>query len=143
VAGGFEDYALANQSTRTRLPVESFYVQAAYLLTGERVASRGMVKPLRPFDLRRGKLGPGAWEVAFRYNWLDLGNQVFTAGLADPNLWTNRLYTTDLGVSWYWNQYIRVLFDWQHAEFGSPVVYRPGALQKTSDLFLIRFQIWF
>jgi phosphate-selective porin OprO/OprP len=125
------------------LPIESFYVQAAYLLTGERVASRGMVKPLRPFDLRPGRFGLGAWEVAFRYNELGLGRQVFTAGLADPNLWTNRLFTTDVVINWYWNQHIRVLFDWQHAGFGTPVTYRPGGLAGTSDLFLLRFQLWF
>jgi phosphate-selective porin OprO/OprP len=140
---GYEEYARAPSPARTRVPVESFYVQAAYLLTGERVSMRGMVKPLHPFDLRKGKFGPGAWEVAFRYSLLDLGSQVFTSGLADPNLWTNRLYATDLGLSWYWNEYIRLLFDWQHAGFGSPVLARPGFLQKRSDMFLMRFQIWF
>lgn len=141
---GFEDYDLANTPTRrTRVPIGSYYVQAAYFLTGERVASRGMVKPRRPFDLRKGRFGPGAWEVAFRYNSLDLGKQVFTAGLADPTLWTDRLYTTDIGINWYWNQYIRVLFDWQHAGFGSQVIYRPGGFARTSDLFLLRIQIWF
>jgi phosphate-selective porin OprO/OprP len=140
---GYQDYSLTGSLARTRLPVESFYVQAAYLLTGEQVASRGMVRPRRPFDLRRGKFGPGAWEVAARYSRLDLGSQVFTRGLADPNVWTNRLSTVDLGLNWYLNSYLRVLFDWQYAAFGSPVVYRPGGLQKTSDLFLIRFQIDF
>lgn len=141
---GFQDYALAGRpNTRTHLPIESYYLQAAYLLTGERVASRGLVKPRHPFDLRKGKFGLGAWEVAGRYSLLTLGNQVFADGLADPDLWTNRLYATDLGINWYWNQYIRVLFNWQHAEFGSPVLFRPGGLQKNSDLFLIRFQIWF
>jgi phosphate-selective porin OprO/OprP len=81
------------------LPIETFYVQAAYLLTGERVASRGMVKPLRPFDLRPGRFGLGAWEVAFRYSGLSLGCQVFTAGLAEPNLWTNQVFATDVGIS--------------------------------------------
>jgi phosphate-selective porin OprO/OprP len=141
---GFQDYALRNQTnSRVHLPIESFYVQAAYLLTGERVASRGMVKPLRPFDLRPGRFGLGAWEVAFRYSGLSLGRQVFTAGLADPNLWTNQVFTTDVGISWYWNQHIRVLFDWQHAGFGTPVTYRPGGFARTSDLFLLRFQVWF
>lgn len=141
--GGFEDYALTGQSTRTSVPVESFYVQAAYLLTGERVASRGLVKPYHPFDLRPGRFGVGAWELAMRFSQLGLGNQVFTGGLADPNLWTNRLFTTDLGINWYWNQYIRVLVNWQHAEFGSPVIYQPGSRQKTSDMFILRFQLWF
>ncbi len=55
---GFQGYALRNQTnSQVHLPIESFYVQAAYLLTGERVASRGMFKPLRPFDLRPGRFG--------------------------------------------------------------------------------------
>ncbi len=141
---GFQNYALTNQlATRTRVPIDGFYVQAAYLLTGEHAASRNLVQPLKPFDPRKGRWGPGAWEIAARYSDLRLGNQVFTGGLADPSIWTNQLYATDLGLSWYWNQYFRILFDWQHAGFGSPVLYRPGALQKTSDLFLIRFQIFF
>jgi hypothetical protein len=81
--------------------------------------------------------------VFARYSDLRLGPQVFTAGLADPNLWINRLFVTDLGINWYWNQYIRVLFDWQHARFGTPVVYAPGAFARTSDLFIVRFEIWF
>ena len=32
---------------------------------------------------------------------------------------------------------------WEHAEFGSPVLYRPGARQLTSDLFLFRLQLRF
>ncbi len=141
---GFQDYALANHtSSRVHLPIESFYVQASYFLTGERLASRGRVTPLRSFDLRPGRFGLGAWEVFARYSYLDLGQQVFTAGLADPNLWTDRLFVTDLGINWYWNPYIHVLFDWQHAGFGSPVVYAPGGFARTSDLFMTRFEIWF
>ncbi len=140
---GFEDYALANATTRVHLPIESFYVQASYFLTGERMASRGRVKPLRAFDLRPGRFGMGAWEVVFRYADLDIGRQVFTAGLADPNDWTNRLFVTDLGINWYWNAYIHVLFDWQHAGFGSPVLYRPGGFAGTSNLLMLRFEVWF
>ena len=141
---GFQDYALRNQTnSRVRLPIESFYVQASYFLTGERMASRGRVKPLRSFDLRQGRFGPGAWEVFARYADLSLGPQVFSAGLADPNDWTNQLFLTDLGVNWYWNAYVRVMFDWQHAGFGSPVLDRPGGFARTSDLFMLRFQVWF
>ncbi len=141
---GFQDYALANHTdNRVHLPIESFYVQTSYFLTGERMASRGRVTPLRPFDLRPGRFGPGAWEPFFRFSDLSIGKQVFTAGLADPNEWTNRLFTTDVGINWYWNSYLHVMFDWQHAGFGSPVVYRPGGLARTSDLFMLRFEIWF
>ena len=62
---GFDSYALANQSYRTRVPVESFYMMAGYFLTGETVSSRGVLKPLHNFDVRPGK---SAW---VRSSWLD------------------------------------------------------------------------
>ncbi|HEX8202068.1 MAG TPA: porin [Isosphaeraceae bacterium] len=142
---GFQDYALTNNlRRRTNLPVESFYVQAGYFLTGETVSGRGALKPLRPFDLRPGKGGgPGAIELAGRYSYLDVGRNVFTDGLADPALWSNRAYLTDLGVNWYWNQYIKVYFDWEHSEFGDPVLFAPNRKQLTSDVFWVRFQVYF
>lgn len=141
---GFQDYARANDlANRIHLPIQSFYVEAGYFLTGETVAGRGPVRPLRDFDLRPGRRGPGAWEVVGRYNLLDLGDQVFTAGLSDPGLWTDRLETIDVGFNWYWTQYVKLAFVWEHAEFSDPVLYRPGARQRTSDLFLVRFQFRF
>ncbi len=132
-----------NQSNQTRIPVESFYVMAGYFLTGETVSSRGVVKPLRNFDLRPGKRGLGAIELAARYNYLNIGRQVFTAGLADPNLWTNQLYTVDAGVNWYWTQYIKVYLGWQHAGFGNEVLFAPERFHSSSDQYWMRFQIFF
>jgi len=143
-ASGSQDYALtSNPTLRTRLPVDSFYVQAGYLLTGETRSSAGIVKPLRPFDLREGKRGPGAWEVVGRYNYLDIGNQVFTAGLSDPNNSANRVSMTDLGFNWHMTQYMKLYFDWQHAAYNEPVIFAPGKRQTTSDMFLVRFQLYF
>jgi phosphate-selective porin OprO/OprP len=90
-----------------------------------------------------GKVGPGAVALIGRYNPLNIGHQVFTSGLADPNLWTNQLYTVDLGVNWYWTQYIKVYIGWQHAGFGNPVLYAPNRWQLTSDQFWLRFQLFF
>lgn len=141
---GFQDYALANNlNNRTRLPIDSFYVQAGYFLTGETVSQRGSVKPLRPFDLRKGKRGPGAWELTGRYNYLSVGREVFSNGLADQNLWTNNLYLTDVGLNWSWNQYLKMYFTWEHAGFGNPVSFAPGRLQATSDMFWVRWQLYF
>jgi hypothetical protein len=36
---------------------------------------------------------------------------------------------------------VKVALFWVRAEFGDPVLYAPGARQKTSDLFLLRFQV--
>lgn len=141
---GFSTYATNSSNlSRVKVPIESYYVAFGYFLTGETLERRGPIKPLRPFDLRPGKLGPGAFELQGRFSSLNMGQQVFTGGLADQNLWTNHLVTTELGLSWYLNEYAKVYLDWEHALFGDPVLYRPGALQKTSDLFWLRFQIFF
>lgn len=142
--GGFATYATGSSNlSRVKVPIESYYVSFGYFLTGETLERRGPVKPLRPFDLRPGKFGLGAWELQGRFSSLNMGQQVFTGGLADQNLWTNHLYTTDLGVSWYLNEYAKIYLDWEHAVFGDPVLFRPGGLQKTSDLFWLRFQVFF
>ncbi len=141
---GTQQYALANNlSQRTRVPIDSFYVQAGYFVTGETVGFRNVVNPIKNFDIRPDHFGTGAIELTARYNYLGIGPQVFAGGFADPNQWSRSLYTTDLGVNWYWSQNIKWYFDWQHSEFGTPVTFAPGREQKTSDLFMARFQIFF
>ncbi len=141
---GYQDYALSTSlASHDRIGVESYYVQAGYFITGETVSGRNIVKPLKDFDIRKGKDGPGAIELAARINALNLSKNIFSSGLADGNLWTNNLYTTDVGFNWYLNQYVKVYFDWQHAVFGNNVRYNATSRQKTSDLFLLRFQLYF
>ena len=143
-SGGFQDYATAaNPFNRTHLGVQGFYAQAGYFITGEQVSGRGQVRPICNFDLRPGKGGIGAIELASRYSYLDIDNQIFSRGLVDPTLWTNRAGLIDVGVNWYWSQYIKVYFGWQHAEFGSPVRVDPGRSQLNNDMLLLRFQIYF
>ena len=141
---GFQDYALANNlSNRTNLPVQSYYVQAGYFITGETVTNRNIVRPIKNFGFNKGEFGLGAIELTGRYNYLNLGQQVFTSGLADPNLWSNSVYTTDVGANWYLTQYTKVMLTWEHAEFGSPVQFAPGRRQINSDTFWFRFQLFF
>ena len=141
---GFQDYSLSSSlGNKTHLGVQSFYVQAGYLLTGETRSSIGIVKPNAPFDIRKGVRGPGAWELVGRYQRMDIGNQVFTNGLADPNNSANGLYLTDAGFNWHMTQYLKLYFEWEHAVFNQPVLYNVGKRQSTSDMFLVRFQLFF
>ena len=141
---GNQDYALSSAyQYRYRVPIQSFYLQSSYLLTGETRSSIGIVKPLRPFDLRKGQFGTGALEPFFRFEFLDVGSQVFTDGLADKNQWANRVYQTWVGMNWHMTQYMKVYCGWNHAEFNQPVIYAPGHSQRTSDLFMLRFQLYF
>src|SRR5262249_39275407 len=89
IEGGHESYALGTTGPRTRLPINGWFVQGASLLRAEPIRDRPTIQPLPPFDLREGRFGLGAWEVTARYSQLDLDARVFTAGLADPMLWTN------------------------------------------------------
>lgn len=140
---GFTTYAFANSmGQRTQVPVNSFYVQAGYLLTGETRSSVGIVKPRHPVSFKRDS-GLGAWEVSARYQLLDIGNNVFTAGFADPNQWTDRIQAVDVGLNWHLTQYAKMYFMWEHTMFGAPVDFAPGRQQLTSDLFLLRFQLFF
>ena len=141
---GYQDYALSTSlAAHNRVGVESFYIQGGYFITGETVSGRNVVKPLRDFDVRKGKLGPGAVELTGRFNALNLSRNVFNAGLADPNLWSNNLYTTDAGFNWYLTQYFKVYFTWEHAVFGQPVQSNAVNQQKTNDLLWFRFQLYF
>ena len=144
---GFNEYAVG-QGPSVRVPTNGYFVQAAYLITGETIRERTVIDPINRFDLRPGKFGLGAIEPHARYSEMFLGRQVFTDGLADPNLWTNNVQLIDVGVNWYLNKFVKVYFDWEHAIFASPVlaaVTPSGAalFHNTSDMFWLRFQFYY
>jgi phosphate-selective porin OprO/OprP len=140
---GNNDFALSSGGALpVHVPVSGFFVQAAYLVTGESRERLGLIAPLHPFDIRKGKRGPGALELQARYSTLNIGNQVFTGGLADPNLWANRIELIDAGFNWYLNKYTKFYFDWEYAIFNQPVYDRPGGFQSTNSLFWLRLQIY-
>jgi phosphate-selective porin OprO/OprP len=146
---GSQNYAFNTSREFQRvIPVQSWYVQAGYFLTGETVSARGAVAPYRPFDLRKGKFGMGAWEAQARYSYLDISQSIFSSGLSDPNLYTNELYTYDVGFNWYLTQYVKFSFEYERAQFDNPTLFRTlpdgtALRQCHSDMFLMRTQIFF
>ena len=143
--GGYGNYSSGRNAMSTKVPFEGYMAQASYFLTGEQITRRvNIVRPLHDFRIRKGKItGSGAVEVYARYSYLNLGKDVFAAGLADPNLWSNSASTIDLGLNWYLNFYTKIYLDWQHSEFGRPVTTRPGGWERAADLFWLRFQLFF
>src|SRR5262249_301877 len=67
------------------VPVFGYDVTLSRFLTGETVENRSTVVPLRP--ITRDGSGRGALEMFGRYSKLRLGDEIFTAGLANPNDW--------------------------------------------------------
>ncbi len=142
--GGFQDYATSTSGPRTHVPQTGYFAQAYYFLTGEQIKRRVDVKPKRNFTIRNCRItGPGAIELHARYAYFNIGRDVFSAGLADPNLWTNQVEATDIGVNWYPNQYTKIYFDWQHSVFGNTVFNGPCAFKKEGNLVWLRFQLFF
>lgn len=119
--------------------VEGAYVQVSMFLTGEHrvylrdIGGFGRVRPLEPFYfVPRGgfgsglgnMLGRGAWEVAARYDYLDLNSPAFgaipavrgVAGSAAAALpMTGFEHDVDLGLNWYLNSNVKVQWDYIHA----------------------------
>ncbi len=142
---GYGGYASAANPNEVRVPFGGFFVAAGYFLTGEHVERRTRVKPLRslvPVD-KDDERGFGAWELAGRVSQLTAGESVFAGGFANPALWSNKATTVELGLNWYLNEYTKISTFWLHGEFGSPVQYRPGDFQKSTDLFWTRCQLYF
>lgn len=87
---------------------DGFYVYATWFLTGEtrpfRNGNFDRVKPRNPL----GKGGAGAFELALRYDRLDLSD---TPVLARAG---NRSESLTFGLNWYLNPYSKLLFNWVH-----------------------------
>ncbi|HUW99697.1 MAG TPA: porin [Phycisphaerae bacterium] len=110
-----------------------YYVQAGYFLTGETrpyKKSEGIfdrVKPLKPYT----QGGPGAWEVAGRFSYLDLDDDRIDGG---------KLWDYTLGLNWYLNNNVRLMWNY----IRSRVDVGPGADTRASaDIFMMRAQVDF
>jgi phosphate-selective porin OprO/OprP len=142
---GFGDYATPTQLTSTRVPFGGFYVSSGYFLTGEEIQRRSRLYPLRPLlpTSKTQKRGIGAWEVVGRFSELTLGDEVFTAGFADRAAWSNSASTTEVGLNWYWNEYIKWYAFWLHGKFGDPVLGADGQYHDDVNMLWLRCQLYF
>ncbi len=147
--GGIKE-GFGHLNSKNSVPVDfnGWHVTASYFLTGEQVTRRvNMVKPLRDFNfnfLKPGeKFSPGAVEVFARYSALDISQNMFTGGFADPNLWSSHVHEVDVGLNWYLNFYTRVYLDWNFDAYSTPIVSGPGRFSSTTDLFWLRLQVFF
>ncbi len=85
------------------------YVFVAYTLTGEHVPyerTHGTIGRLEPFEnfylFNRCKGGWGAWQVAFRYSYLDLTDADIRGGIE---------HDATFALNWYWTPHSKVQFN--------------------------------
>ncbi len=138
-------YASPLLGTAADVPISAFYLTGAYFLTGEHVDRRAMVVPRRPLFPTRSdqQRGLGAWELVGRFSQLTLGRSLFDAGLADATRWANSASTYELGVNWYWNEYMKIYAFYLRGQFDDPVRYSPIDVRDSVDMFWLRFQLYY
>ncbi len=131
------------------------YIQCGYFLTGEHAAylkQAGVfdynVVPFTPFfgTGRRGRLmGWGAWELAFRWSYVDMAlknldpaNQLSGSSGPPPSPALGILNESTVGVNWWWNRFTRVQFNWIRS-----MPNHIGSGLAPFDIYGTRFQVEF
>ncbi|MCK6460980.1 MAG: hypothetical protein L6Q95_13940 [Planctomycetes bacterium] len=83
-----------------------FYVEVGYFLRGGRVSysreKKALDRPNIEDRFHAGGSGAGAWQIAVRYDSVDLSDSGVTGGLQEA---------ITLGVNWYWNPNMRVMLN--------------------------------
>jgi len=131
------------------------YAQCGWMLTGESIGylkQAGVldynVVPYSPFfgTGRAGRIGGwGAWEVAFRWSYVDLSgtnvnpaNQIANVPGPPPVPNAGVYNASTVGVNWWWNRFTRVQFNWIR-----PMPNYVGYGLAPFDIFGTRFQVEF
>lgn len=130
---------VAKGGRRASLHDSGYFLQASYVLTGERASYTGVV-PRRAFDPKEGKWG--AFELAARYSRLDIDGAAFRGGFADPASSAQSAGELTLGVNWYFNPLVKLQLNYARTEFDHGIKFGSTTLGH-EDVFLSRFQIAF
>ena len=124
---------------RAALSDSGYFLQASYVLTGEKASYTGVV-PRHNFDPKQGKFG--AVELAARYSRLDFDPEAFHGGFADPAASARSAGEFTFGVNWYFNPLVKLQLNYAHTEFNRALKFGTEKLDH-EDVFLSRFQVAF
>ncbi len=135
------------------VPIDGYYVMATYLLTGEqRHEYSEQIAPLRPFDPHEPIASPGAWELVFRADRMEVGQQAFAGAAAvqlasstsATNQSSNEAFETTTGLNWYLCKWARAQLNWEHANFANPIkIGNMKTALSEEDALYTRFQVIF
>jgi phosphate-selective porin OprO/OprP len=125
-------------ATHATLANDAWQLTGSWVLTGEEASYKGVVKPNHPFAIDGD--GWGAFELVARVGELDVDDDAFPL-FADPSLSATRARTWGLGLNWYLNQNLKLVFNHVRTNFdaGAPA----GADRDDETLFFSRVQVAF
>lgn len=116
---------------------QGWMVQASYVLTGEAASYKGLV-PTKNLDPFAGTWG--AWEVALRGSQLDVDDQTFEIGFADPARSADEAKQFTVGINWYLNPNAKFVLNYDRTWFDGGAA---NGDRHTEDLVVGRVQLVF
>ncbi len=127
--GEYGHLAIDRFGTASTVKFDGFYGFASFFLTGEsRPFKNGLVdrlKPIADFDPQKGNWG--AFELAARYDQLDLTDKGFSPLNRKARSWTG-------AFNWYLNGNVKLLFNYiRFSGQNSPLVVAPVAVNGTTE----------
>jgi phosphate-selective porin OprO/OprP len=129
---------LAAGATRDELSNDAWQLTASWVLTGEDASYRGVAKPAHPFAID-GE-GWGAFELVGRYGELDIDDDAFPV-FADPNAAASFARSWAIGLNWYLNSNLKVVFNHVRTDFDGGAA--AGADRPDEEIFFSRVQVAF
>jgi phosphate-selective porin OprO/OprP len=113
-----------------------YYGYATYMVTGEtRPFKGGNFDRVKPFK-ELGNGGLGAFEIALRYDHIDLGDTPVIARAG------NKASSVTAGVNWYFNPYAKLMFNWVRF-WGDNTPLDPIGPKTKGDAFATRLHLDF
>ncbi|WP_214096302.1 OprO/OprP family phosphate-selective porin [Candidatus Methylacidithermus pantelleriae] len=156
------EYVVSRQAvSRPSLPLaedvqnEAWGVQGVYTLTGEPFTYKDGLTPKHPFHPWTAEGGWGAWQLVARYDELWIDPDAFQGGklsLADPDTNGRWAKAWRVGLNWYWDQNVKVMFQFAHTDFDRDVLLgiptgtgtaNASRKTQTENAFLMRWQLRF
>ena len=116
-----------------------WYVTVSYWLTGEsrpynhKLGAFGRVKPKKSF-WGAGETGAGAWQIAYRFSFIDLESGDLTGGEQG---------THTIGANWHWNPNTRVMFNFVFSQQDPNSAITLNGAKTDISAFVIRWQLDF
>jgi len=129
---------LVSGATRDDISNEAWQLTASWVLTGEDASYRGVARPAHPFAIDGD--GWGAFELVGRYGELDIDDDAFPV-FADPGLAPTLARSWAIGLNWYLNPNLKVVFNHVRTDFDGGAA--AGADRPDEEIFFSRVQVAF
>jgi len=132
------DQELSRGAVQASTQNHAWQLRGSWLLTGEKANYRQIV-PNNNFNFGNG--GWGAWELALRYSNLDVDDDTFSKGFADPARSATEVDSITTAINWYLNTNVFWTINYEHNIFEGGAA--GGSDRDNEDAFLTRIQFVF